>query len=151
MKSKYVLWGVVALLAVVVLVLAFRPAGAKVENVDAAGVQAAIDSGAQVIDVRTAGEYQLGHVPGAVNVPVDQIEAEAQGWDKGGTYVIYCATGSRSVSAVESMKALGFTDIKHFNAGIQAWNGQLEKGAASSANKIQTSGKPVLIEFYTDS
>ena len=151
MKPKYVLWGAVAIVAVVVIAMAFRPAGAKVENVDAAGVQSAIDAGAQIIDVRTAGEYQLGHIPGAVNVPVDQVPGAAESWDKNATYVVYCATGSRSASAVATMQSMGFLDIKHFAAGIQAWNGALDKGGAPSSQQIPTEGKPVLIEFYTDS
>ena len=83
MKPKTLMWVVVAVAVVAVAVFAFRPAsGGGVANVDAAGVKKAIDAGAQVIDVRTAGEYQMGHIPGAVNVPVDQLEAAAQSWDR---------------------------------------------------------------------
>jgi phage shock protein E len=152
MKPKTIMWIVIAVVAVGVAALAFRPAGGGVENVDAAGAQKAIEDGAQVIDVRTAGEYQLGHLPGAVNVPVDGIETAAQGWDRNQTYLVYCATGSRSATAVETMKSMGFGNIKHFNAGIQAWGGSLEQGGAStSGTKTETAGKPVFIEFYTDS
>lgn len=151
MKPKTLMWGLVAVAVVAVAVFAFRPAsGGGVRNVDAAGVKKSIDSGAQVIDVRTAGEYQMGRIPGAVNVPVDQLEAAAQPWDKEATYVVYCATGSRSATAVETMKALGFKNIDHFAAGIQAWDGELEQGSASSSQKVETAGKPVLIEFFTD-
>jgi hypothetical protein len=50
------------------------------------------------------------------------------------------------------MKSLGFNNIKHFAAGIQAWDGEVEKGdAPASGQKVPTSGKPVFIEFFTDS
>jgi len=152
MKSKTVIWIVVAVVAVVAAFLVLGPSGGGgITNVDAAGAQAAIDKGAQVIDVRTAGEYQMGHVPGAVNTPVDQLEAAAQSWDRNAAYVVYCATGQRSATAVEIMRSLGFKNIAHMNAGIQAWPGQLESGGQSSNQKIETAGKPVFVEFYTDS
>jgi len=151
MKPKTIMWGVIAVAAIALLVLAFRPAGGGLQDVDAAGAQAAIDAGAQIIDVRTAGEYQMGHIPGAINVPIDQFSASAQGWDRDATYLVYCATGSRSTTAVQTMTSLGFNDIKHLSAGLVAWDQPLEQGDASSASKVETAGKPVLIEFYTDS
>jgi len=150
-KPKTVIWIVAAVAVVALGFVLLRPSGGGISNVDAAGAQSAIDSGAQVIDVRTPGEYQMGHIPGAVNVPVDTLEAQAQSWDKDATYVVYCATGQRSATAVETMKALGFTNIKHFSAGIQAWTGKLETGGESSSKTIETSGKPVMVEFYTTS
>jgi len=154
MKPKSVIWIVIGVLvAVVVAWNLFRPAGGSggISNVDAAGTEEAIAQGAQTIDVRSAGEYQLGHIPGAVNVPIEQVEAQAASWDKNALYLVYCATGARSQTAVEIMRGLGFTNIRHFNAGLVAWSGQLEKGAASSSTKIETAGLPVMIEFFTDS
>ncbi len=149
---KLILWVLVGFAVIAVLVFAFKPKGGGVVNVDAAGAQEAIDAGAQIVDVRTAGEYQMGHIPGAVNVPVDQIATSAQSWDRDKAYLVYCATGARSATAVQTMQSMGFTDIKHFAAGIQAWNGKLDTGGASSSGaKIPTNGKPVFVEFYTDS
>jgi len=150
-KSKTVVWIVIAVVAVGAAFVLFRPSSGGITNVDAAGAQKAIDDGAQIIDVRTAGEFQMGHIPGAVNTPVDQLEAAAQSWDRDATYVVYCATGQRSATAVETMRAMGFGNIAHFNAGIQAWSGKLDTGAQTSDQKIETAGKPVFIEFYTDS
>jgi rhodanese-related sulfurtransferase len=167
MKPKVIIWIVIGVLAVVVGYLVFQPSGGGggVANVDAAGAQKAIDAGAQVIDVRTAGEYQMGHISGAVNVPVDTIEQAAQSWDREATYVVYCASGSRSATAVQTMQALGFKNIAHLAAGIQAWGGELQTGAGggqagsgqppqggqSGGQTVETNGKPVFIEFYTDS
>lgn len=152
MKPKYIMWGAIAIGVALLAVLVLRPAGGGgIENVDSAGAQQAIDAGAQTIDVRTAGEFQMGHIPGAINTPVDQLEAAAQTWDREATYLVYCATGDRSVTAVETMKALGFVNIKHFAEGIQAWTGELDQGGASSATTIPTAGLPVMIEFFTDS
>lgn len=152
MKPKTILWIVAAVLVALIGYLAFKPSGgAGITNVDAAGVTAAAKAGAQIIDVRTAGEYQMGHIPGAVNVPLDSLQAQSASWDKNAEYVVYCASGQRSQIAVDLMKSAGFTNIKHFNSGIQAWTGELEKGDAATSQKIDTNGKPVLIEFFTDS
>lgn len=149
--KKTIVW--IAILAAVVAVgfLAGRPAGGGVKNVDSAGVIAAQGKGAQLIDVRTKGEYDLGHIPGAVNVPLDTLQGSAANWDRTATYVVYCATGARSAEAVKIMTAMGFKNIDHFAQGVQAWTGKLVTASAASAQTIQTSGKPVMIEFYTDS
>lgn len=153
LNSKTILWVALAIAAAFFLYLGFRPAGgAGVRNVDAAGAAQAIAAGAQIVDVRTAGEFQMGHIKGAVNVPVDQLSSQIGSWDKNKTYVVYCATGSRSVTAVNTMQQMGFSNIVHLAAGIQAWTEPLETGSGSAAQeKIETSGKPVFIEFYTDS
>lgn len=153
MKPKNVIWIVVGVLAAVIVGWnLFKPAnGAGIVNVDAAGAQEAITQGAQVIDVRSAGEFQLGHIPGALNVPIETVQQQAASWDKSKTYLVYCATGARSASAIDIMRGLGFTSVRHFNAGLQAWPGELEKGDAANAQTIETAGKPVFLEFYTDS
>ena len=99
--------------------------------------------------MRTAGEFQLGHIPGSINVPVDQLQATAASWNKNGSYVVYCASGSRSAEAQEIMKSMGFKSVADLTGGIATWTGQLEKGASTSQQTIPTSGKPVFIEFYT--
>jgi rhodanese-related sulfurtransferase len=148
---KAVMWAVIAVLVVVIGYLAFSPSGG-VKTVDSAGVSAAQAKGAQVIDVRTAGEFQLGHIPGAKNVPVDTIASAAANWDRNATYVVYCASGARSAEAVKTMTSMGFKNIDHFSAGFNGWTGKVESGTASTApTTIQTSGKPVMMEFYTDS
>ena len=148
--KKTIMWIMIAGALGAVGFLALRPASG-LKNVDSAGVIAAQARGAQVVDVRSAGEFDLGHIPGAINLPVEQVQPGAASWDRAVTYVVYCATGSRSAVAVQTMQAMGFKNIDHFASGIQAWAGKLESGAQKTAQNIETSGKPVLVEFYTDS
>jgi rhodanese-related sulfurtransferase len=76
-----------------------------------------------VLDVRNATEYAAGHVPGAVNVPHDQIETrldELAGLrDK--DVVVYCHTGRRAALAVETLTHHGFTRLEHLAGDMQAW------------------------------
>jgi rhodanese-related sulfurtransferase len=163
MNSKTILWIVIAILAVGAVYFALQPAGGGIRNVDAAGVREAQQAGARVIDVRTAAEYAGGHVPGAENVPLDQIGQAAATWDKNAKYVVYCQTGSRSSAAVEQLKALGFGNVDHFNAGIIAWDGEFENASTPPAGSSEPTPSGLgagdaapakgskLIEFYTDS
>ena len=64
--------------------------------------------GARLIDVRTAGEYAGGHIPGAVNVPLQQIGAIASEVpDKSTPLFVYCMSGARSQQAVGALQADG--------------------------------------------
>lgn len=150
--KKAIVWVGIAAVIAVVIGLSVRPSGGGLRDVDAAGVVAAKAKGAQIVDVRSGGEYEMGHIPGAINVPVDEVQAGAASWDREANYVVYCATGSRSAAAVQTLQTMGFKNIDHFAQGIQAWTGELEKGPATeSSGAIKTSGKPVFVEFFTNS
>lgn len=73
-----------------------------------------------VIDVRTAEEFNSGHLEGALNIDVNSasFEQQIQQLDPAGKYVVYCRSGNRSGQAIEKMTALGFTDLT--NAGSVA-------------------------------
>ena len=160
MKNKWVIWAIAAVAIIGVGYLALKPAsGAEgVVNVGAAKVQKLVgDPSVQVVDVRTAGEYQAGHLSGAQNVPVDQIQSAAQSWDRSKALLVYCATGARSSSAVQQLESMGFKTIYHFSQGLVAWQGALVNGAGDSAGQqvaqnptIKTNGTPVMYEFFTD-
>ena len=77
----------------------------------------AIGRGAPVIDVRTDEEFRQGHLPGAVNIPYDQVPSRLGELpaDKTRPIVLYCRSGRRSGIAKQSLEALGFTNA--INAG----------------------------------
>jgi phage shock protein E len=148
--KKALPWILIGAAIAVIGILLFQPkSGGGFVKVDSAGLTALQKAGAQVIDVRTTGEYQLGHIPGSINVPVDEIGAKAASWNKDGSYVVYCASGARSATAQETMKSMGFKNVADLTGGIATWTGPIEKGAATAQQTIPTSGKPVFIEFYT--
>lgn len=76
-----------------------------------------IAEGATVIDVRTPGEFQGGHLPSAVNIPVDEVErrlAEVEkltGGDHAKPVVVYCAKGSRAAKAKQVLEGAGFQRV----------------------------------------
>ncbi len=76
-----------------------------------------------VIDVRTSEEFQSGHIPGAVNLPLAAIvsgKIPAAFSDKGKTYLVYCRSGRRSAAAVQMLSALGYQHLYDFG-GILDW------------------------------
>ena len=79
--------------------------------------------GARLIDVRTPGEYAGGHIPGAANVPLQQISAIASEVpDKRTPLFVYCMSGARSQQAVGALKQMGYTDAR-----IGSWRGDVER------------------------
>ncbi|MDR3686392.1 MAG: rhodanese-like domain-containing protein [Coriobacteriia bacterium] len=148
--SQIIIWGVVVVAVVAVALMLLLPKGGSgITKVDSAGLIAAQAKGAQIVDVRTSGEYELGHIKGAINVPVDQIAQTAATWNKDNSYVVYCASGARSAEAQQTMAGMGFKNVADLTGGVASWTGPLEKGTSTSQQTIQTSGKPVFIEFYT--
>ena len=85
-------------------------------------------SGAQapfVLDVRAPEEFVTGHVPGAVNIPYDQVAARLAEVPKDKDVVLYCRSGRRAGLAAEVLAASGYTRLKHLEGDMQAW---VEKG-----------------------
>jgi len=74
-----------------------------------------------VIDVRTPQEYAGGHVPGAVNWPLQEIESWWSKVPKDRVVYIKCNTQNRSRVAVQYLMSKGYNDLKLVHGGIQAW------------------------------
>ena len=74
-----------------------------------------------VLDVRSPQEYAEGHVPGAVNVPHDQLASRLAEVPKDKDVVVYCRTGRRTALATEVLAANGYKRISHLEGDMQAW------------------------------
>jgi protein disulfide-isomerase len=76
-----------------------------------------------ILDVRTATEFQAGHLPGAVNLDFNapDFEARAALLDKSRTYLVHCASGGRSVKACEKLGRLDFPKLYNLPGGFKAW------------------------------
>jgi phage shock protein E len=78
-----------------------------------------------VLDVRTPQEYAEGHVPGAVNVPYDQLASRLAEIPKDKDVVLYCKSGRRAGIAADVLAANGYTRLSHLEGDMPAW---IEKG-----------------------
>lgn len=72
-----------------------------------------------LIDVRTAEEYNEGHIPGAVNIDVKSpdFEKEIKKLNPKKNYYLYCRSGKRSTAATEKMESAGFKNVANLKDG----------------------------------
>ena len=76
-----------------------------------------------ILDVREQDEYDSGHIPGAVLLPVGSIDEDTAAEvipEKESTVLVYCRSGNRSKTASSVLAALGYTNIYEFG-GINPW------------------------------
>ena len=81
-----------------------------------------------VLDVREQSEYDSGHIPGAVLLPVGSIDEETAATvipEKDSTVLVYCRSGNRSKTASSTLAGLGYTNIYEFG-GINTWPYEIE-------------------------
>ena len=104
-------------------VFAEDPESTKVRSISAAELHAQRDSGAApvVIDVRTPAEYASGHIPGAVNVPFDQVAQRMAEIDAPHGVALYCMVGPRARKGEAALLAAGYEKILHLEGGLAAW------------------------------
>lgn len=76
-----------------------------------------------LLDVRTPGEFNEGHIPGAKNIDVeaDTFEALVKQLNPEQPILIYCRTGSRSMTAAKIMQKNKFIRIINLKGGYEAW------------------------------
>ena len=86
-----------------------------------------LGEGAVVIGVRTPGEFGTGHLPKAINIPVDvaAVEVPRRIPDKERPILLHCQSGMRSATAQRQLRALGYT--RAFNLGSYGRAAQIVK------------------------
>ena len=80
--------------------------------------------GAILLDVREVDEFNSGHIPGAVNVPLSRIGTIDAPKDR--PLYVYCLRGTRSRQAVSALKQMEYAEVRGIG-GITAYKGQLER------------------------
>ena len=70
-----------------------------------------MQKGATIIDVRTKGEYQGGHIKGSINIPLDTLNNNVSRLKKDKPIITCCASGMRSASAKGILRSKGFEDV----------------------------------------
>ena len=89
-----------------------------------------------LIDVREPAEFETGHIPGSINIPRGVLEfrihahpalacstsQELTRPDR--PLLLYCLTGGRSALAADSLRQLGFSDVRSLAGGVAAWRNE---------------------------
>jgi rhodanese-related sulfurtransferase len=81
-----------------------------------------IDSGEVfILDVRTREEYNESHIMGSILIPVQELDIRFKELPQDKKILVYCRSGSRSVTASEILVKNGFTQIYNMQGGITGW------------------------------
>ena len=96
---------------------------AQIREVDPAGAEDSIDSGAILLDVREPDEVAQGMVPGSVGIVRGNLEAQVESRipDKSVPLVVMCAGGVRSAFAAKTLTELGYSDVVSMDGGFNRW------------------------------
>jgi len=79
-----------------------------------------VRDGATLLDVRENGEWKSGHAPGAIHVPLGDIDKAPRRIKQGRPVVVMCASGMRSRTAAKHLRGLGY-DAASLSGGMAAW------------------------------
>ena len=100
-------------------------------RLDLRGTADAVSAGqGAVLDVRSRAEWAGGHIPGAVNVPLGELEQRLGEVPGGRPLIVQCQTGARAAIAVSLLRARGLEDVVLYTGGFAEWSaaGQAVEG-----------------------
>jgi rhodanese-related sulfurtransferase len=80
-----------------------------------------LKKGMTLLDVCTDKEYERGHIPGAVHVPLSDIGDKIKKLKKDKELVVYCQNGNRSIWAIKRLMGMGYKNCTNLKGGYSAW------------------------------
>jgi rhodanese-related sulfurtransferase len=94
-----------------------------------------LDTGeATLIDVREPSEYEAGHIPGAVNIPLRTLAQNLDKVPSDAPVMVYCASGHRAGMATSSLRSLGYDNVRAYPPGFKGWS---EAGEEVSTDAVE--------------
>lgn len=116
---------------------------------------------AQLLDVRTPGEFRNGHLKNAINIDwnADDFSEKAKVLDTDKPIFLYCMSGPRSTAAAAKLREMGFKNVHEMQGGMMKWrNANLPEIKESTSegmsltqyNEMLKSDTPVLVDFYAE-
>lgn len=129
-----------AILAVLAIVIELRARARGSTSVSTNDAILLANSGALLLDVRDAKDYEAGHIIEARNIPAAEVASRAESLKKfkEKPVIVYCDGGFTSAGAARALRASGFTKVVTLNGGLNSWrqeNLPLVKGAAKKDGK----------------
>ena len=129
-----------AILAVLAIVIEMRQRARGSNAVGTADAVRLANSGALLVDVRDAKDYEAGHIIEARHIPAAELASRAESLKKfkEKPVVVYCDGGFTSAAAARALRALGFNKVVTLSGGLQSWrqeNLPLVKGAPKKDGK----------------
>jgi len=83
----------------------------------------------RILDVREPAEFERGHLPGAINVPLYQVGRKVPYLmpNRRMPLLVCCGSGARSLPAVQVLSVMGYTNLYNLEKGIETWPYRLER------------------------
>ncbi len=103
---------------------------------DTAQRELAADPTLRILDVRTPHEYEMHRLPGAVLLPIQEIQQRLHELDPEANWLVHCEHGVRSVMVCEFLAQSGFARLANLRGGLAHWIGRglpCERGRPESA------------------
>ncbi len=120
-RLPWFLGGGALVVLVAVALFAFGGSAPGLSTVTVADLDAALDRGATVIDVREPYEFDAGHVEGALLMPLSDTVRLASDLPKDEPVYVICRSGNRSLAASQALVDAGFDDVRNVDGGMIAW------------------------------
>ena len=110
---------------------AAQPAAAEAKTIDVATLPRDVDvqttaalreqPDVVILDVREQDEWDAGHIPGAVFMPMGQVPDRLSEIPKDKTVIVQCRSGNRSSQVTDFLVQQGFTNVHNMAGGLKAW------------------------------
>jgi rhodanese-related sulfurtransferase len=98
----------------------FPGAGENPDEISFADLEDALNADScALVDVREVNEFEAGHAPQAINLPLSSFNPEDLPRDK--PVVLICRSGMRSMTALNRAREAGFADLRHYRGGMIGW------------------------------
>ncbi len=98
----------------------------KVDNISAKDAEKLLrKKNVQFLDVRRSQEYNAGHIPQTIHIPLSELESNLDKLDQKKEVIVVCASGMRSSKAARKLDGLGY-QVKNLKGGMNSWQGAVE-------------------------
>jgi rhodanese-related sulfurtransferase len=120
--SPWILAGVAVIGAIILgAVLLIGKGSSSSSQISVAQAMDKFHSGAFILDVRTSEEWNQGHIPGSILIPLDQLPGRLSEVPRDRDMVVVCRTGVRSAQGLQILQQAGFTRAASMTGGMLAW------------------------------
>ena len=103
-----------------------------IKEISAAELHSCLQSGAQLIDVREPSEFEGGHVPRAISIPLASVPENVEQFRSATDVYVICHSGARSMRACEFLHDAGIANVINVAGGTSGWialGNEVETGA----------------------
>ncbi|MDD2430466.1 MAG: rhodanese-like domain-containing protein [Firmicutes bacterium] len=130
-KSLPILLGFALVGLIIFITIRERSASKQIMNINTSKVKDMTSTQSDsllIVDVREPFEYEAGHIPGSILIPLGDIPTFLNNLPKNKTILVVCRSGRRSLEAARLLAENGFEEVLNYEGGMLEWDGNIEYG-----------------------